>query len=202
MGKPEWPCFWTVPADTAIESFRRFVWTEKDKCPGRYGYHNASVVLGVVPWPAGPGRSASPSKELRADPRWPKKCDGCSYVFVDTDEWQHNYDQHWRRLDGDPGRWTLRESPIGAMWDASWYSDSWKGPDGLHLVVRLPNGVDWCVDGPSSDGKGVRKPNGWTRNGDPRANPPTVSASPSIWANQGEPNGWHGHLVKGKLVQC
>lgn len=38
----------------------------------------------------------------------------------------------------------------------------------------------------------------WTRTGDPRAIPPTVTVTPSVWPNA--PHGWHGFLTDGALV--
>src|SRR5258708_15614821 len=119
-----------------VEEYRRFAWSEKVKCPGLYNYHNASVYLGAVSWLQRYSSSTLPSEVGKADLRWPKKCDGCDYLFEPDDEWQHNIERQYRRVDGiDPTvRWTLRAMPVGAMWDA-WWMGNWKGADGLHLTV-------------------------------------------------------------------
>lgn len=47
-------------------------------------------------------------------------------------------------------RWwpSLSLVPPGAMWDADWWHGTDKaGPDGLCLIVKLPNNSDWAIDG-------------------------------------------------------
>lgn len=79
---------------------------------------------------------------------------------------------------------------VGDMWPAPWlvqdvahmfflsdaYVSKWKNPGGfrLPLVVRLPDGSDFCVDGPCYD-KGKRY-GGWDVTGEP----PNITLSPSI----------------------
>lgn len=55
---------------------------------------------------------------------------------------------------------------------------------GPHLIVRLPNGWDWDLDAPMSNGPG------WWRTGEP----PNVTAFPSVIAED-----YHGFLVQGKF---
>jgi len=57
---------------------------------------------------------------------------------------------------------------------------------GAHLIVRLPNGWDWDLDGPMSNGPG------WWRMGEP----PNVTAFPSIIAED-----YHGFFLQGRLYQ-
>src|ERR1051326_3854087 len=54
----------------------------------------------------------------------------------------------------------LGNAPVGAMWYADWMIGRvkddpgwrwWRGPDGRCLVVRLPGGHDWLVDGRCSN---------------------------------------------------
>jgi hypothetical protein len=42
---------------------------------------------------------------------------------------------------------TLRDAPVGAMWDATWFNHdpAYTGADGICLVVRTPGGT-WMVD--------------------------------------------------------
>ena len=93
------------------------------------------------------------------------------------------------------------------MWDAWWYGDSdfCSFPiDGLHLMVNCPGTADgkgsahWYVDGRA--GNGDPNSRGWTRTGDPKANPPTITANPSIQITR--TNGYHGWLRNGKLVDA
>lgn len=180
-------CFWVERADGEEWGLRRYVLS--DDCPGNvgYGYHNAENIL---------GRSTSAPRDVdHNDPRWPQKCDHCDYRFAPEDSWQVRTERVWCRLDTGE-KWTDRRLPPGAMFDGAWYP--WKGSDGLSLVVVLPpatvdsRGNWWNVDGPSRN-NGVPGP-GWTRTGDPRAIPPTVSVSPSIAVS-----GYHGFLQDGIL---
>lgn len=191
-------CFFLEPAPWAEESFRRFTWSNETKCPGPAGYHTVSVVVSPkVPWDKehnGEGNLAE--KELRKDPRWPEKC-VCGYVFTPEDQWQHNFDRLYTRSDNSE-LVTLRSAPVGAMWDAHWMSDRYKGPDGLHLIVKTPGG-DWPVDGPSSGG------GKWTREG----KVPNITAKPSILfppttTTDGRvlEKGYHGFLTNGFLEEC
>lgn len=184
-------CFWTEPSDTAVESFRRYVSHEKGKCTGPFSYHNASVNIGEVPYSQdNNGRGDIPSEELKKDPRWPTHC-SCGYEFKPEDTWQHNFERHY--VDPVTGKkYLLRQAVPGMMWDAYWMSNIYKGPDGKCICLRLPNGVDWLVDGPSTNGPG------WTRTG----TVPKITARPSIFARQGLPNSYHGFLTDGELEEC
>ncbi len=213
-------CFWIEPIAKAKESFRRYagaryVYNEDGsyklddrgrlqidpnwaKCPGRRSYHNAETPLGVVPWPFEHGGSGLlPSDEERFDPRWPTKCESCPYVFCGDDDWQHNFQQLYERSDTHE-LMALNDAPVGAMWDASWMGEPFRGPDGICLVVRTPGG-DWTVDG---NARGGGK---WTRTGAP----PTVTARPSILIDPTRNDdgkeldpGYHGWLTDGYLVEC
>ena len=93
-------CFFIEPAPLAQESVRRFVFSDVGKCRGRFGYHNAELVVGEVQWHEDfGGRGEPPSEEEKRVLQWPKACD-CGYAFQDTDQWQHNFDQKYRRRGG------------------------------------------------------------------------------------------------------
>jgi hypothetical protein len=192
-------CFWTEPAGDQAVGLRRFRGREKGECPGRMGYHHAVVMVGRAPERVderGYG-VVIPAREYRGDPRWPTACEDCGEPFRFDDHWQVWTERIWRAADGR--EWTDRELPPGAMFDGWWYP--WKGPDGIALVVVLPppatadsRGHWWVVDGPATGPDGERKPGAWTRTGDPRAVPPTVSATPSILSSD-----YHGFLTNGVL---
>lgn len=188
-------CFYIEPSDTAVESLRRYVHSTEAKCAGLGGYHDASVNIGVVPWTEKfHGCSDIASDELRLDARWPLCC-SCGYEFKSDDQWQHSFKQ--RYVDEATGYYyTLHEAPPGAMWNADWMKDH-IGPDGIALCVRLPNKIDWLVDGPNRNADGSLGP-GWTRSG----TLPKVTARPSIFSNQGAQNQWHGYLTDGILEEC
>ena len=174
-------CFMLEPTERAEHSLRRFVFSREQTCTGHFGYHNASVDIGTVDYPMSECDGDSPHTVPRDDPRWPTKCE-CGYVFVATDAWQENRTRLYKRADGEPGLWTLRHPPIGAMWDATWYP--WKGPDGRCLVVQLPpdkRDEHWCID----DHRQI-----WTRTGEP----PNITVTPSILTPR-----YHGWLRNGWL---
>ena len=125
------------------------------------------------------------------DERWPKQCAACGYVFVADDNWQVASDFIYRRTDtGEELVW--RDAPAGAMIDCHWMRPHWRGPDGLCLMVKLPNGCEWIVDGPAASQDDKSKA-GWTRTG----TPPNVTATPSILARD-----YHGFLRDGVLVDA
>lgn len=54
---------------------------------------------------------------------------------------------------GDAARFTISDAPAGSLWDADWMHGfpQWEGPDGLALIVRLPNRWDWHIDSRASN---------------------------------------------------
>ncbi len=153
--------FWSEPIPFARESLRRYC---DDRCSGKRGYHSAEVVLGEIERPLG---KTSEGGFNYKDPRWPTKCDACDYVFVPEDHWQHNVT---RLYEGDGKRFILAQAPVGAMWDATWFPESFgRGDDGIALIVMTPGG-DWHVDGRASNctRPDDKKHKCWVRIGDPR----------------------------------
>jgi len=101
--------------------------------------------------------------------------------------------------------WTGEGPAIaGAMWDAPWMGKSFEGPDGRHLIVMLPNGREWAVDGRANN---CTMPDDtihrcWIRHGEPpnltvdkRGNTCSAGAG-SIQAGD-----YHGFLRAGHLVE-
>lgn len=175
-----WTCFMLTRLDRARESLRRYKSSKGfDDCP-IYGYHNAETLIGEVDY-AEEWEGQGTLTDDHSDPRWPTCC-ACGYTFSEEDGWQHNLT---RIYEGDGWRGILREASVGAMWDASWLGEAWSGRDGLHLVVRLPDGTDWIIDGPANNGPG------WDRAG----SPPLITATPSIASP-----GYHGFLQGGVLT--
>jgi hypothetical protein len=187
-------CFLVTPTDRVERQLRRFVFSRNvaTSCPGRFGYHNghAPFTEGKCVWDAVaevyrfPDDADTPPHD---DPRWPAKCDECSYQFREADEWQLYREVIFVRPDTGETM-TLRNCPPGAVWDAVWYPD--KGPDGRSLCVALPpNGGDdhWHIDGFSQSG------GKWSRTGT-GAN---LTVTPSILTPR-----YHGFLTGGFLVEC
>lgn len=121
------------------------------------GYHDAIAYIGETPMTKseadefGHMHRVYPDepKVPHDDPRWPRHC-GCGYAFQDSDEWQVWTEAIYRR--GDTGAdTTLRDAAPGAMWNAWWMGKHHSGPDGRSIVVKLPNGNDWMIDGIASN---------------------------------------------------
>lgn len=177
-------CFWLEDLRTARYRLRRYA--GEATCVGGMGYHNAlsGVIAEVAEDPAKNYAGTNPPAVDNSDPRWPARC-ACGYAFVETDARQVFADSLYRRA--DTGEVTTREdAAAGAMWDANWWPD--KGPGGICLMVKLPDGCEWMVDGPSANSKTP-----WSRTG----TPPLVTARPSILTP-----GYHGFLTDGFLVKC
>lgn len=189
--------FWSAAAPFARESLRRYGGT----CKGKYGYHNAEVVLGDVDLPVDSHGHGADDHD-HADLRWPKKCEHCDYIFADSDEWQHKVT---RIYEGGGHRFVLNDAPIGAMWDATWFpAEFGKGADGIALIVKTPGG-SWHVDGRSSD---CTKPDDkthrcWVRHGDPRTGSVHVDKNgDTCQAGAGsiQIGSYHGFLTNGVLM--
>lgn len=181
-------------------------------CPLVHGYHEASVDLDVRPHtkdnPDGTCNFELDSAEFpHEDPRWPKACP-CGYEFRAEDEWQAGHRDLYVRIDGQPGVYTLRDQVPGMMWDAPWMGEYARGVDGRCLVVVLPNGHEWMIDGPASNCtmKGEKTHRCWIRHGTPpkltvdkNAGTSDASAPTTCAAGAGSIQGgdYHGFLQGG-----
>lgn len=185
----ETQCFWCEPTGMVSLSLRRY--RSGDKCSGPFGYHVALTPIGEAPVIMSEQHKgcieSRPEVFAHDDTRWPTHCTACGEAFRADDAWQVFQDQVYRRTDTG-ATFTLRDAPPGAMWDATWWPDP--GPDGIQLMVRLPDGHDWFVDGPANNNPA---PRGWTRSG----SVPRITATPSILTKQ-----WHGFLTDGVLRSC
>lgn len=204
-------CFLLTKTNEHQVFLRRYASFKNDelarKCPGKYSYHDARVILpDIVIVPDGEKWTGfSQSKKLPHDDlRWPQKCDYCDYVFKEDDEWQHEAHTLFQRSDNGE-KTMLHDAPGGAMWYADWWPQSTKTPDGRTLIVRLPNGRDWNID---SQANNCTLPDDhehlcWVRHGEPPLitvdkNGKTCNAGAgSILAGD-----WHGFLRNGVLEQC
>lgn len=166
---------------------------------GRGHYHTAQIFLDEV----------LSSRYLEKDPKiysgYPTRCD-CGYKFADSDQWQV-FTEHL--YDGGPERTTLRDAPVGAMYDATWtHYPPYQGSDGVSLHVIVPDDPatgtkhPWCVDGRASncDMKSDFVHKCWVRHGVP----PDVTVDKcgvtcGAGAGSIQTSGWHGFLVGGWL---
>lgn len=139
-----------------------------------------------------------------ADTRWPKAC-VCGYEYQPTDSWQL-FTGHLYRKASSGELFTLRDAPVGAMWNAPWYAEhkDWSGPDGRSLVVKTPGG-DWMIDGKCSN---CTLPNDdvhkcWVRHGEP---PDLTVDKNGVTCSAGAGSilcgAYHGFLRNGWLEQC
>jgi hypothetical protein len=191
----------------------------------------------IVPVPVGyetDERITSGDCFQHADPRWPTHCT-CGFEFREEDNWQLSVDRLYRRADTSE-EMRLHEWPAGAMWFADWMliegSNHYRGPDGHSLVVRLPDGHDWNVDGgcnncdspcrvcgvayhshpawrgPAGDThmyEDARPHKCWVRHGEARTGQVTVDKN-GVTCGAGAGSiatpGWHGFLTQGELRPC
>lgn len=198
--------FWLEPTDQVAVGLRRYSTGKGYTCDE--GHHQALVYTGVEVR----GDDNRPMLDHQ-DPWWPKTCaQSCGYEFTEDDQWQMWQLRLYRRTDTGELRVlhpnaSAPEAPSaepGACWDASWLPFS-KGPDGMSLMVRCPDGHDWLVDGRASN-CGLPNDNEhrcWVRHGDPRECRVTVDKN-GLTCNAGAgsiatPN-WHGFLRNGQLV--
>jgi hypothetical protein len=207
---PATPTFWLEATDRCRFGLRRYSATTHDSWTCESGWHQAKVMTseGQAFWHLdgdfGYRSLTAPPETPRDAPGWPAFCAaGCGYEFTEADHWQDVQDQLYRR--GDTGQeMTLRDAAPGASWDAWWMPDNWRGPDGIALMVKCPNGSDWHVDGQASNctRKG-QKHECWVRHGDPRQANVTVdkngdtcaAGAGSILAGD-----YHGFLQAGILT--
>ena len=219
MTYPATPTFWLTPTDQVAVGLRRYTFSRADAdghgCDA--GYHSALVYTGTE---QAVFRDTEDGRLLAArpatphdDPRWPTTCGMCGHEFGDDGQWQDWQELLYRRADTGE-QVTLRTmpsdggpapAPPGAMWDAWWMPESWRGPDGIALMVRLPNGHDWHVDGEASNctRKGDRTHRCWIRHGDPRTGSVHVDKDgDTCAAGAGSIQGgdYHGFLHHGVLT--
>lgn len=135
---------------------RRYCPSSEAKCLGPMGYHNAdgaviAVVEGIRDEDGYWNSTTLERRHMleRSDARWPKKCDGCGYVFTDKDEWQM-FDDHLFK-DNAGNEYSFRALPPGAMYFTEYEPDARKGPDGRTLHVICPDGHNWSPDHPASN---------------------------------------------------
>lgn len=173
-------------------------------------YHNAKVPIEIV-GTVGTDHPVSGDLHNHADPRWPKQCEHCGYLFGESDSWQLFHEPIYRRLDtGDTRPWP--QMPAGACRDLDWLHDrpSWCGYDGRSLEVRTPGG-DWMIDGRASNCTmpADRAHRCWIRHGRPEDGNLHVDKSPEAGQSTCAAGGgsiampaYHGFLHHGELTSC
>jgi hypothetical protein len=200
-------CFLLVPTGRIEVYLRRYL--SGSQCQGPMGYHDAMTRIEDAP--DHPQERANGDvipgwieDKPRDDPRWPVTCT-CGFAFPESAAWQTFQQMIWRREDTGE-EFTLRDAPIGAMWDASWWHGhpQWVGADGRCLIVRTPGG-DWMIDSRCSNctmpDDNVHKC--WVRHGEP----PNITVDKngntcSAGAGSILCGSYHGFLREGYLDPC
>lgn len=225
-------CFLVEENGQVLVSLRRFTFSTGSLCEkAPYGGHEASVQIGEHPRVLDADGYLPMLETDHNDPRWPKTCMYCDYVFQIEDEWQTNQRQTYAPAPGNDGpegvewKWTQHELPAGAMFFPSWFQSTDETPnplpgylsptEGSVLLVVCPAWADdtgtaeWIVDSYASncDRKGEVH-HCWCRHGQAPwitvdKNGDTCSAGAgSIWVNMSSGRGWHGFLRDGWLVKA
>lgn len=219
-------CFWITPTGTERVWLRRYrssavvsadgTVERRAGCPMPGGYHDHMVWVKDRPKGLWKGTD-DPDRPSEDSVTWPTHCD-CGYAFQADDQHQlFTADLYTGAPDGHT--YSIREVQAGAMWDAEWAPEWMRGPDGIALMVKLPNGHDWAVDSEASnctrtqwrevpDDPKARRWQGrehycWTRHGDPRTGSVHVdkSGAPTCKAGAGSilSGSYHGFLRHGHL---
>ncbi len=210
-------CFLLERTDLVRQVLRRYRSRQGSPActtPGGHGYHNAEAHIGDQPQHLCPGwtkKDGAVHGDVypHGDPDWPKRC-GCGYIFQPDDEWQYNPFRLFRRADRpeDVSAFTtLRDSPPGAIWRATWMEDrkDFCGSDGRSYMVRLPNGRDWMIDARANN---CTLPNDrmhkcWCRHGDaPKFTVDKDGHTCAAGAGSIQAGDYHGFLVDGQLREC
>jgi len=161
--------FWLELTEFARVTARRF---STVPCPKREGGGcDARLVLA--------DRTKEELGSFPGDPDDPRlaECHHCGEVFDGT--WVVGHDPLYLGEGG--AEMVLSEAGPGATWDAGWMPDEYRGEDGVALCVRLPNGIDWMIDGPATGG------GRWTRSGDPRKKSRSASLACSFCQHSSQP---------------
>lgn len=176
----------------------------------REPYVSTMVLLDDTDRAEGMLRDNTPESVLgpdwKSDPRWPTHAED-GYEFQPHEPYQVFERRLWQHPDGR--QLTIEEFPPGAMFNADWMSERYRGADGLSLHVVLPNGANWCIDSQSSNCTRPNEPHKcWCRHGTVPdvtvdKNGDTCQAGGgSILTHKGQPDEWHGFLRNGRLVVC
>ncbi len=196
-------CFWIEPveADGTVMSLYARRYAPGSTCLGPAGIHNAKRLQSVTELPDDLKVSGQPTDAQIDNWAWPVTCDHCDYRFESEDTWQRlQRPQYVRKDSGET--FDLEDALEGAMWNAPWYSSTnWKGPDGLTLVLKLPNDAgDWIIDGVADNAPSGKVAPHWSRTG----TPPKLTVKPSIGRKRPDGSQWqyHGVLTDGVLREA
>ena len=203
-------CFYLEDAGRINRYLRRY---HDGPCPAPWTAFGGMTFLDCVPHAPGTYIQLE-DKPIdlvpKTDPRWPKVCE-CGREFTLEDHWQIFVDSVYVRQDTGE-EVSTRNAPPGAIWNAWWYSECFKGADGRSLVVVCPDGHEWLIDSRASNCTAPTDNDHrcWIRHGEPPnltvdkvAGTPDASAKTTCSAGGGsiQTPKWHGFLRNGFLVE-
>jgi len=197
-------CFMLEPTTRARTWLRRYAGPRAAKdCPFKpgWGLHEALTLLEtrfIECDDRGLTNLLDRSTPPHDDLRWPTECK-CGYKFFKDDEWHLLSRNVYLYPDGTET--VLSEAKPGSMWYASWYNK--KGLDGHSVVVKLPNGNDWLIEGKATN---CDRPDDkdhlcWVRHGEaPNFTVDKNGNTCSAGAGSISSGNYHGFLRDGKLT--
>lgn len=206
-------CFWLEPTDIAAIYLRRYRINSDQVCRQTGFYHDAKIRIEDRPiqWSESNGNQyiASLDEELFIhDSRWPSICICGNYAFTEADARQVFQDRIYKRVDTG-NLIPLRNMSVGAMWDAEWNRPFGVGPDGRSLMVKLPNGFDWHIDGRCNnctipDDPFQERHHCWIRTGTPPKITVGKTGGVSCGAGGGsiQAGNYHGFLRNGEFTNA
>ncbi len=134
-----------------------YIYSEADGCTNNNNsYHRACILIEEKDKLNEEGNVSLLSDELKKlieeKYKWPSAC-SCGYEFTEQDLTKKSIQRDAEYSDEAGNKMTRRNAPIGAIWNADWMASDPEdcGPDGLCLIVRLPNGNDWTIDSRASN---------------------------------------------------
>jgi hypothetical protein len=195
-------CFFLQPTNRKRRSLRRY--SVHSSCPdGKY--HSRCATLDFVD----ARHSDTQHPDVPNDHwLWPVAC-VCGYRFQSDDVIQVFVEDVFARSDNGEIT-TIIDAPPGAMWFADWLvvegSNRFRGPDDHCLIVRLPNGNDWVIDGRANN---CTLPNDevhrcWVRTGTIPNITVSKEGGPTCAAGAGsiQCGNYHGFLRNGVFVDA
>jgi hypothetical protein len=187
-------CFWLEPTG---EIRYHLTFEEKGDCPASWDgkTHRAEAPC---------SKEQFDDRSLRGDVAPPAACARCGYAFSAAAEWCGGGSERvYRRVDTGE-ECSPSSAPPGAMWDAYWLKSMYAPTeDGRIIMVRCPDGSDWCIDSRASN---CTMPNDkvhhcWIRHGEP-PNLTVDKAGVTCQAGAGSimVTGYHGFLRGGEFT--
>ena len=198
-------CFWLEPTGRVFVERSGDGDAGKNECQGwrwhHAVYHRETRDVGLPLWDD-QGKSHWGDFPDVPLPEEPLRCEFCGQMFAPTWRGGSMCAEYTRTDTGEA--LSVNDAPPGAMWNAPWYRSLCNPTaDGRYLIVRLPDGHDWCIDARASNCtmRDDKVHHCWVRRGEP----PNLHVDKSGFtcragAGSIQTNKWHGFLHNGALV--